>query len=175
MSEMSSSITSRLLEEDSNIIIGEGELNNPTNIPGFKQTTNFRPRYAKDVEKKKSKKLISKFFSNMSRFGMSYDEKVIDNMKAIPLDKNLLPKETQLINQDLFTTLATNGKVKTNQDKSFFDIIFSSTKLTLLSKISNFLRSLLTKLSLGGYSKAIKNAKTDLDWLSEDEDNARPS
>ena len=31
----------------------------------------------------------------------------------------------------------------------------------------------LTNLSLGGYSKAVKNAKTPIDWLSYDEDNLR--
>lgn len=31
----------------------------------------------------------------------------------------------------------------------------------------------LTNLSLGGYSKAVKNRKTDLDWLSFDEENVK--
>jgi hypothetical protein len=42
-------------------------------------------------------------------------------MRAIPADKNMLPKETQLINQDLFTTAAANWKQKTNKDKSIFE------------------------------------------------------
>lgn len=116
----SSSIESRLTQEDSSMMVGEGyQLKNPTNIPGFKETTNFKPRYA--IPKEKKKGIIAKFFSNMSRFGMNYEEKVIDNMRAIPADKNLIPKETQLINQDLFTSMANNWKVKTNADRSFFD------------------------------------------------------
>lgn len=120
MSDNINSIESREIQEGSSMMIGEGyQLQNPSSIPGFKQTTNFRPKYA--VAKEKKKGIIGKFFSNMSRFGMNYDEKVIDNMKAIPADKNMLPKDTQLLNQDLFTSLANNWKVKSNADKSFFD------------------------------------------------------
>lgn len=96
-------------------------MNDPKNIPGFKQTTNFRTHYAKDPNAGRPKRTIAKFFSNMSRLGMSYDEKVIDNMRAMPADKNMLPKETQLTNQDLFTSAMSNWKVKSNADKSFYD------------------------------------------------------
>lgn len=114
------SIESRVLEDSSSMMIGEGyQLQDPTSIPGFKQTTNFTPRYAAAPQKKK-KGVIARFFSDMSRFGMSYDEKVIDNMRAIPADKNFMPKQDQLINQDLFTSLANNWKVKQNADKDFF-------------------------------------------------------
>lgn len=114
------SIKSRMTQEGSDMMIGEGyQLQSPNNIPGFKETTNFKPRYS--VPKEKKKGIIAKFFSNMSRFGMNYEDKVIDNMRAIPADKNLLPKENQLINQDLFTSMANNWKVKSNADKSFFD------------------------------------------------------
>lgn len=90
-------------------------------IPGFKETTNFRPRYSNNPGKSKSKRTISKFFSDMARFGMHYEDQVIANMRAIPADKSLLPKEDQLINQDLFTTAAANWKQKSNADRNFFD------------------------------------------------------
>ena len=57
----------------------------------------------------------------MSRLGMTYDDKVIDNMRAIPADKNFIPKEEQFLNQDLFTQLNSNWKVKANADKNFFE------------------------------------------------------
>lgn len=118
------SISSRIIDEAGSVLVGEGQLGtnlpSPNNIPGFRQTTNFRPRYAVE-QKKKGKGTIARFFSNMSRFGMSYDDMVIDNMRAIPADKNLIPKEQQLIQQDLFTSLANNWKVKQNSDKNFFD------------------------------------------------------
>lgn len=109
------------IQNSSDMLIGEGyDLNSPHNIPGFNVTTNFKPRYAQD-KKEKKKNLIAKFFSNLSRMGMSYDEDVIKNMQAIPADKNLIPKPTQLVNQDLFSQLSSSWKVKQNQDKGFFE------------------------------------------------------
>ena len=114
-------ISSQTIQESSDILIGEGyDLSNPMkSIPGFKETTNFKPNYAK--EEKKKKHTIAKFFSNMARFGMDYEDKVIDNMRAIPADKNYLPKQDQLLNQDLFSQLSSSWKVKSNADKSFFE------------------------------------------------------
>ena len=115
-------VNGRELQESSDMMIGEGyNLNSPSNIPGFKETTNFRPRYSQDIIKKKKKGKIARFFSNMARFGMNYEDDVISNMRAIPADKNLLPKQNQLLNQDLFSQLNSNWKVKQNQDKGFFE------------------------------------------------------
>ena len=108
-------------QASSDMFIGEGyDLGDPRNIPGFKQTTNFRPNYASHQEKKK-KGTIARFFSNMARMGMDYDDQVIKNMRAMPADKNLIPKPDQLVNQDLFTQLSSSWKVKGNQDKNFFE------------------------------------------------------
>ena len=109
------------IQNSSDMFIGEGyDLGSPMNIPGFKQTTNFRPQYASN-KKEKKKGTIAKFFSNLSRMGMSYEEEVIKNMRAMPADKNLIPKPTQLVNQDLFSQLNSSWKVKQNQDKGFFE------------------------------------------------------
>lgn len=109
------------IQNSSDMFIGEGyDLGSPRNIPGFNVTTNFKPRYATE-EKKKKKRTIAKFFSDLSRMGMSYDEDVIKNMRAIPADKNLIPKPTQLVNQDLFSQLSSSWKVKQNHDKGFFE------------------------------------------------------
>ena len=121
MSEIHTEVTGKELQSSSDRMIGEGyDLNNPNNIPGFKQTTNFKPKYAVAQDKKK-KGTIAKFFSNMSRLGMDYDDKVIDNMRAIPADKNFLPKQDQLLNQDLFTQLNSSWKQKQNADRNFFE------------------------------------------------------
>ena len=118
--ETHTEISGKEIQQGTDMLIGEGyDLNSPTNIPGFKQTTNFKPNYAKQQEKKKG--TIAKFFSNMARLGMTYDDKVIDNMRAIPADKNFLPKEDQLLNQDLFTQLNSAWKVKSNADRNFFE------------------------------------------------------
>jgi hypothetical protein len=121
MSEIHTEVKGQEIQSSSDMFIGEGHsLNDPRNIPGFKQTTNFQPRYAA-AQPKKEKNKIAKFFSNMSRLGMTYDDKVIDNMRAIPADKNFIPKDEQMLNQDLFTQLNSSWKVKQNQDKNFFE------------------------------------------------------
>lgn len=123
MAENYTEVKGQLIQESSSMFIGEGNMlteQNINNIPGFKQTTNFRPNYAKAQDEKK-KGTIAKFFSNMSRLGMTYDDKVIDNMRAIPADKNFIPKEQQLQNQDLFNQLSSSWKQKSNADKSFFE------------------------------------------------------
>lgn len=120
----------------SSMLIGEGyDLGDPRNIPGFKQTTNFTPRYAMDTQKAKKKGVISKFFSNMARMGMSYDDDVVKNMRAIPADKNLIPKNDQLVNQDLFTQLSSSWKTKSNADKGFFEKDFAA-KRDILRKLA---------------------------------------
>lgn len=110
------------IQESSDILIGEGyNLGDQRyNIPGFKQTTNFKPKYATNQEEKKKGK-IAKFFSNLARMGMTYDDQVIKNMRAMPADKNLIPKPEQLQNQDLFSQLSSSWKIKQNQDKNFFE------------------------------------------------------
>ena len=130
-------VTIQEKQGSSSMLIGEGyDLGDPRNIPGFKQTTNFTPNYAINAtEKGKKKGTIAKFFSNMARLGMSYDEEVIKNMRAIPADKNLMPKNEQLLNQDLFSQLSSSWKTKSNAEKSFFEKDFA-TKRDVLRKLA---------------------------------------
>lgn len=119
-------VSGREVNESSSMFIGEDyNLSNPNNIPGFKETTNFRPKYAMNQSNEKKKGVIGRFFSNMSRLGMDYEEDVIKNMRAIPADKNMLPKENQLVNQDLFTQLSSNWRVKSNAERNFFEKDFA--------------------------------------------------
>ena len=98
-------------------------------IPGFRETTKFTPKYSADqikaAEAKSKKRTIAKFFSNMSRFGLSFDEQIVKNMRAIPADKNLLPKDKQTHTMDLFNQLISAWKVKDNKDKSFYEKDFA--------------------------------------------------
>ena len=106
----------------------------PNNIPGFKATTKYAPKYSQaEIAKKekKSKRTINKFFSNMSRLGMSIDEQVIKNMRALPADKDLLPKEDQNENVSLYNQLLSAWKQKDNKDKSFFEKDFTMKRDTL--------------------------------------------
>ncbi len=92
-------------------------------VPLYQQTAPVRqltntPQF-KVPEKKKG--TIAKFFSSLSRYGMDYEQNVIDNMRAMPADPKLLAKGDQLVNQDLFNTLSSKWKVKTNAEKNFFE------------------------------------------------------
>ena len=124
-------------QESSSMLIGEGydlqegALNDYSNIPGFKQTTNFKPKYAAAEEPKKKKRTIAKVFSNLARWGMDYDDDIVKNVRAIPADKNLLPKPFQLENQDLFSSLSSAWKVKSNADKNFFEKDFAIKRTAL--------------------------------------------
>lgn len=89
-------------------------------IPGLRELTRNMPKYSNNP-KKKTKRTIAKFFSDMSRFGMSYDDDVIANMRALPGDKTLISKQDQFLNQDLFQAGNSAWKVKQNADKGFFD------------------------------------------------------
>ena len=132
-------VTTNTIQESSSMLIGsgydlyEGALQDYGKIPGFKQTTNFKPKYsAEEISgKQKKKKLIAKVFSNLSRWGMDYDEDIVKNLRAIPADKNLLPKPFQLENQDLFTQLSSGWKVKSNADKNFFEKDFALKRAAL--------------------------------------------
>lgn len=100
-----------------------------TNIPGFKETTRYAPKYSQaeiDSKERKSKRAINKFFSNMARLGMSLDEQVIKNMRALPADKSLLPKEKQEVTSSLYNQLLSAWKVKDNKDRNFFEKDFAS-------------------------------------------------
>ncbi len=131
-------ISSRQIMDSSDRLIDEGYVvDTPlSSVPGFKQTTNFKPKYSsKTTTPEKKKNLISKFFSNMARMGLNYDEDVIANMRAIPADKGLMEKDDQFRNQDLFTMLNSSWKSKSNADKNFYEKDFGQ-KREALRKLS---------------------------------------
>lgn len=118
-----STISTQTVFEGNSYMIGEGfeQIENPMSIPGFRKTTNFRPDYASQENAKKKKSLIAKLFSNLSRLGMDYDDQVVDNMRAIPADPNLVSKDFKTLNGDLFSRLNSSWKVKSDRDKNFFE------------------------------------------------------
>ena len=124
-------------QESSSMLVGsdyplhEGALQDYGSIPGFKQTTNFKPKYAKAEKQEKKKGKIAKVFSSLSRWGMDYEDDIIKNLRAIPADKNLLPKPFQFENQDLFAQLSSGWKVKSNADKNFFEKDFALKRTAL--------------------------------------------
>lgn len=129
-------VTGHTLFEERSIIMEDEQSRRELNkIPGFKETVRFVPKYSKDqirdAEKKAKKRSISKLLSSMSRFGLSLDEQIVKNMRAIPADKSLLPKDDQLHNTDLFSSLSSAWKVKSDKDKSFYEKDYSQKRETL--------------------------------------------
>lgn len=123
-----------IIDADVNRLMEASDYSSPNNIPGFKVTTRYTPKYSNaEIEKKekRSKRLINRFFSNMSRLGMSLDEQVIKNMKALPADKDLLPKEKQEVTSSLYNQLMSAWKTKDNKDKSFFEKDFTTKRDSL--------------------------------------------
>jgi len=63
---------------------------------------------------------ISKILTSLSHYGMNYDDQVMKNIRAIPADKSLQPKEDLLINQSLYgTTTMNNWKMGSEEDKDY--------------------------------------------------------
>lgn len=108
----------RVVDFDNPDTINEGN-----NVNDWKntKTTNWKPKYAANNKKLAKKGVISKFLSNMSRYGLEYGEDIYDLMRAIPADPKLLGKEDQMLNQDLFTQLNSQWKKKQNADQNFFE------------------------------------------------------
>ena len=86
-----------------------------------KQFTNLTGSTISTVNQNKHKSIIGKFFSNFSRYGMSYEKDVLDNMRALPADPKLLAKPDQFMVQDLFNQLSSKWQVKSNAEKNFFE------------------------------------------------------
>lgn len=62
---------------------------------------------------------ISKILTMLSRYGMSYDDQVYNNMIAIPADKALQPKDPMMQHTLYGTGYSGNWKVKGEEDKPF--------------------------------------------------------
>lgn len=91
-------------------------------IPGYRQTTNFARSVKTTSEpSKKKKRLITKLFSNLSRLGMDYDDEIIENMRAVPADPNLMTDQEKLMDKSLLASINSNWKVKSDRDKNFFE------------------------------------------------------
>lgn len=111
--------------EESSFLINENEGLEPNRntIPGYRKTTNFQShvKMNNDKKNKKQKNIISKFFSNLSRLGMDYDDEVIDNLRAVPADPNYMTNKEKLMNNDLLSSTNSNWKIKSDKDKNFFE------------------------------------------------------
>ena len=93
------------LEEDKSIIESIYENMNSTSDSSFKKPSK-----------------ISKILTALSHYGMSYDDKIYQNMRAIPADKmlqNIYQKDDNYIQQDFYGSWMNNWKVKSEEEMNF--------------------------------------------------------
>ena len=74
--------------------------------------------YAPQYSYKKPGKIAS-ILSTLSKYGMSYDDQVYKNMKAIPADKLLQPKDDNMVLQSMYSNM--NWKIKPEEEKTFHE------------------------------------------------------
>lgn len=121
------SVTSRTISEGMVIenaaatAAGQGIPVYQDNGGGSIQRDVLRHIQGKPVTDKKKPNLIQRFFSNFSRYGMSYEKEALDNMRALPADPKLLPKGEQMMNSNIYATLSSKWQVKSNAEKDFYE------------------------------------------------------
>ena len=71
---------------------------------------------SKSTYQKKSK--LASVLGSLSRYGMNYDDDIFKNMKAIPADKILQPKDDPMLQQSLYGQM-NNWRTKSEEDKPF--------------------------------------------------------
>lgn len=69
------------------------------------------------VMKKQSR--VSKILYSLSHYGMNYNDQVIKNMRAIPADKDLRPKEDVFMTQSIYGGMMNNFRVKSEEERDF--------------------------------------------------------
>ena len=61
----------------------------------------------------------SKILTSLAHYGMNYDDKVYQNMVAVPADKLLQPKDDVLLQQTIYGSSMNNWRTKQEEEKSF--------------------------------------------------------
>ena len=84
----------------------------------FNGESQVNESYASQYSYKKPGKIAS-ILNTLSQYGMSYDDQVYKNMKAIPADKLLQPKDDNMILQSMYSNM--NWKIKPEEEKTFHE------------------------------------------------------
>lgn len=84
----------------------------------FNGESHVNESYASQYSYKKPGKIAS-ILSTLSQYGMSYDDQVYKNMKAIPADKLLQPKDDNMVLQSMYSNM--NWKIKPEEEKTFHE------------------------------------------------------
>ena len=96
---------------------------------------NLQNQAANMNDKTKKPTRWSKILTTLSHYGMRYDDKVYKNIRAVPADKNLQPKDDALLQTTLWGVGANNWKIKPDEEKSFSEKTLSQ-KLEILRKMA---------------------------------------
>lgn len=83
----------------------------------------------------KKPKRLSRILTTLSHYGMKIDDKVYKNMRAIPADKALQPKDDAILQTTLWGAGANNWKIKPEEEKSFSEKSLTQ-KLEILRKMA---------------------------------------
>ena len=83
----------------------------------------------------KKPKRLSRILTKLSHYGMHYDDKVYKNMRAIPADKALQPKDDAILQTTLWGAGANNWKIKPEEEKTFSEKSLTQ-KLDILRKMA---------------------------------------
>ena len=78
--------------------------------------THYIVKESKSTYQKKSK--LASVLGSLSRYGMNYNDDIFKNMKAIPADKILQPKDDPMLQQSLYGQM-NNWRTKSEEDKPF--------------------------------------------------------
>lgn len=73
---------------------------------------------------------ISKFLSKISNYGMSVTDDIYRNMHAIPANKDLIPKELDVIN-NIYGNIQSNFRSKSEEDKPYSEKQFNQKREVL--------------------------------------------
>ena len=84
----------------------------------FNGESQVNESYAPQYSYKKPGKIAS-ILNTLSQYGMSYDDQVYKNMKAIPADKLLQPKDDNMVLQSMYSNM--NWKIKPEEEKTFHE------------------------------------------------------
>ena len=84
----------------------------------FNGESQVNESYSSQYSYKKPGKIAS-LLSTLSKYGMSYDDQVYKNMKAIPADKLLQPKDDNMVLQSMYSNM--NWKIKPEEEKTFHE------------------------------------------------------
>lgn len=77
--------------------------------------------------------IVSSILGKLSKYGMSYDDQIYKNMRAVPADKLLQPKEDSMVLQSMYGGM--NWKIKPEEEKSFGEKTLDQ-KRNLLRKLA---------------------------------------